>query len=109
MNTKTNDVRVLNGLVELLIESDLDNEDSFGLKKKDFSSRYGDTTYEHAAEALNEQGLRTQRGTVLSGNSLRQMVHRIKQNKFLFERQSGKINWNCSPVDFIPEITEYQS
>ena len=112
MNKETisNDVRVLTHLVDLLVASSQDDDDSFGLRRRSTECRYeGSTTFEHVADVLNEKGIRSARGTQLTANTLRQVIHRLRRNEDLMEQIAETIDWNSSPVQFMEENHEKYS
>ena len=80
--TQTHDTQIFSEMVEILISSGLGEED-YGLRKPD--RRYDQTRYEELASVMNQRGFSNRSGNPLNRNSLKQVVHRVRQKEDLMD------------------------
>ena len=83
--TKSKDTQIFSAMVEILVSSGLGEKgtEDYGLRRQD--KRYDQTRYEELASVMNEKGYYNRAGKPLNRNSLKQMVHRVRQKKDLMD------------------------
>ena len=80
--TQTHDTQIFSAMVEILVSSGL-GEKNYGLRKPD--KRYDQTRYEELASVMNQRGFSNRAGNPLNRNSLKQVVHRVRQKEDLMD------------------------
>ena len=88
--TQTHDTQIFSAMVEILISSIL-GEEEYG-----FSKKYKQTTYDELASVMNQMNFSNRSGQPLNRNTLKQIVHRMRQKEDVFseikEETLSKLN-----------------
>ena len=79
MNTQTHDTQIFSAMVEILVSSGLGEED-YG-----FTKNHHQTRYEELASVMNQMGFSNRAGNPLNRNTLKQVVHRVRQKDDLID------------------------
>lgn len=90
----SNDYILFSAMVEILISSALGEKD-YGFKK--LNSRYDQTRYCDLASVMNDEGLKNKNGASINQNTLKQMVHRIRNKTDLIEEMMP--DWNMFKIN----------
>ena len=80
---QTHDIKIFSAMVEILTKSGL-GDDDYGLRNP--TRRYDQIRYEELASVMNQLGLFNRAGQPLKKNTLKQVVHRVRQKKELMNR-----------------------
>jgi hypothetical protein len=80
---QTHDIKIFSAMVEILTKSGLGDED-YGLRNP--TRRYDQIRYEELASVMNQRGFSNRAGQPLNKNTLKQMVHRVRQTEDLMNQ-----------------------
>ena len=87
--SQSNDYKLFSAMVEILTASAL-GEENYGFQKLD--NRYDQTRYCDLASVMNDKGFKNKNGNPINQNTLKQIIHRIRDKTDLIEEMMP--DWN---------------